>query len=189
MESPRFQRAKVLTLICVWATVWMLLICGVPLTLATIAKAMYNAAFDDFKGEGQTFSESIEEAKLRGTFVCELQPQPQEMTIEGTTVKFQEAWIEERALLTHCFVWFPCNRRIGGYSLCFTLQNGADLKDAPKGFFVANDDEIGFERSISANRPALYCYEMESTNVSQIKVSFLSSRKDKRLRNIVFVQK
>src|SRR5262245_35929807 len=86
---------------------------------ATGVKALANAAFDDFKKEGETKSWSVAEARERGVLVTELAAAPSEVSVPGGRVRFGEIWVEERALSAHKFVWLPGEQRVGGYRLHF----------------------------------------------------------------------
>ncbi|MBN9523822.1 hypothetical protein J0H58_35815 [bacterium] len=82
---------------------------------ATAVKAVLNHLFDDFKARGERESESLDEARERGILVAEVVADPTEAEFPGGRIRFGRAWVEERSLPTHRFVWFPVERRKGGY--------------------------------------------------------------------------
>src|SRR5271169_3173457 len=82
--------------------------------VATLIKSEENSYTEDFKSEGETFSMTMAQAKKRGTLVAELEVTPSELRVDQVTVRFNEAWLEERALSTHRYVWFPYEKRVGG---------------------------------------------------------------------------
>jgi hypothetical protein len=100
-----------------------LLGCLLPLAVAaTVAKHLLNEGFDNFKGELEHRSLSIFEARSKGTLVRELTWDPGAVVVDGKPIAIQEAWIEERHLMTHRFVWFPHAERIGGVNLCVRVD-------------------------------------------------------------------
>lgn len=94
---------------------------------ATAGKALLNAAFDDFKGEGEHKSWDPAESRRRGVLVAELVAVPDAFAVPGGQVRFGQVWVEERSLSTHLLVWLPYEQRIGGYRLSFALDGGQDL--------------------------------------------------------------
>ncbi len=89
--------------------------------------------YDTMRGERHTWS--VEEARRKGTLVCELEVQPAELIVDDRSVRFGKAWLEERSLRTDFLVWFPRYKRVGGYNLYFTLDGGADAVGGMTGGF------------------------------------------------------
>lgn len=105
----------------------------------TGAKALLDSTFDDFKGEGVTYSWSAGEATERGVLVRELAADPSELEIPGGSIRFGHAWIEERSLSTHRLVWFPAEQRVGGYFLYFRFAEIKGVK--PSDLIILRGDE------------------------------------------------
>jgi hypothetical protein len=158
-------------------------------TAATLTKALWNNVFDDFKGTGQTLSGGIQEARKRGTLVAELDVQPNELTVAGRTVRFHEAWLEERSLATHSLVWFPSNKRVGGFNLCFTLAEGDEAFYDVVKCFVVNDKQASVTSIWSYGARPLFVEPLDKPDVSEIRVSLITSWKEVRAKNIRFSPK
>ena len=167
--------------------VWVVL---ATFAMATCAKGVLNAAFDDFKSEGETESWSVDEARERGVLVSEWTAVPPDFQVPGGRVRFGEVWVEERALTTHRFVWFPCERRIGGYRLHFTLAEGKELMEA-KGHFFYRDDVTGV--NVGGHRMSdgrhLYIERLDDPDISAIRLSITRDSDAPRNRDIRFVHK
>jgi hypothetical protein len=86
--------------------------------VATVVKWVINEAFDNFKGEVEHHSWSIAEARSKGTLVRELEWTPRMVAVDGKQIPILEAWIEERHLNGHRYVWIPTAHRLSGTNLC-----------------------------------------------------------------------
>jgi hypothetical protein len=170
--------------------VWLL----VPVILvglacaATAVHAVYNYCFEDFKGRGEYESWSLEEARERGILVTELVAEPRELQVGSGRIQFGQAWIEERSMPTHHFVWLPDERRIGGYRLQFTIAKVTGIRDDAF-YFEANDPKYtlgGFSRSTGGRVVFL---PIDSPDVSGLRLSAVQTRDDPQAKNIRFVPK
>ncbi|QEL13913.1 hypothetical protein [Limnoglobus roseus] len=94
---------------------WLFAALAVACVATTAAKACLNYLSDDFKNRGELESMTIEEARDRRILVTELVAEPNEIVIGGKRVRFARAWIEERSLPGHQLVWFPGERKMGGW--------------------------------------------------------------------------
>lgn len=135
---------------------------------ATAGKALLNAAFDDFKGEGEHKSWDAAESLRRGVLVAELVAVPDVLAVPGGQVRFGQVWVEERSLSTHRFVWLPYEQRIGGYRLSFTLDGGQDLVRAGAAC-LAPDRGAGLGSSTSGPR-TVYHVAFDGRDVPALQV-------------------
>jgi hypothetical protein len=94
---------------------------------ATCVKAVANVFTDGLKGPDYSPCPSAEEAKRRGTWVCDVEVTPARFTWQGHNIAFLEMWEEEIAAPAHFLVWFPCYRRFGGKYMCFRLAEGQEV--------------------------------------------------------------
>jgi hypothetical protein len=92
------------------------------LVVATGVKHFLNTQFDNFKNEAEHRSNSIAEAREKGTLIQELDWQPRDIVVDGQPVVLLEAWIEQRHLHSHRFVWIPSIERLDGTNLCVRYQ-------------------------------------------------------------------
>lgn len=163
----------------VWVVVVVLVFTGI--------QAVLNSLFDDFKGEGVTYSRSTSEARFRGILVTELVADPQELEIAGGRIRFGEAWIEEEALSTHQLVWLPAERRTGDYRLYFTLAdvNGVNAFD----LIFASGDLPSDAWTSSVNGRTIYSLSVGSPDVSGFRMSVIRAWSEPRAKNIRFVPK
>ena len=157
---------------------------------ASIIKSLYNAAFDDFKGAGETESWNVREARSRGVLVKELVAEPAVLSLPGGQIRFGEAWIEERALSTHRLVWFPMERRIGGYRLQFTLVEGEEFMEKD-GLMFIRDNRTG--QSVGGNRSStgmtVYIELLEEPDVADLRLSVVKSFDEPLKYQVRFVPK
>jgi hypothetical protein len=56
---------------------------------------------------------TAEEARNRGTLVCEMSITPRTLALDNQEIQFDEAWIEESVSRDHFLVWFPYYKRLG----------------------------------------------------------------------------
>ncbi len=161
---------------------WVFLI----FALATVVKALLNAGFDDFKGEGTTYSFSAGDAKGRGVLVAELIADPPEVEVGGGSIRFGEAWLEERSLSTHCFVWFPVERRTGGYRLSFTL---AEVKGLNASDLILVPDDAGMDARMSSEGRTIHKVDVDTPDISGLRLSVIRSWSEPRAKNIRFLPK
>ena len=89
---------------------------------ATAVKAGLNYLSDDFKNRGELESLTLEEARDRGILVKALTAEPNELAFDDRRIRVTQAWIEERSLPAHRFVWLPGERRTGGWRLHVTVS-------------------------------------------------------------------
>lgn len=169
-----------------------LLMLGVSL-LALLATTRVKAG-DSFWGwlvpkGGPIYSSDAAEARRRGTLIAELQVEPGELKVAGSSIKFRDAWIEKRAEV----VWDENRRQkriINGYNLTFRLQEGGDELISEKGLFFTVDDEGQCLESLwGPGTPALFVAPMGQDDVSKVRISLLLSWGDRRQKNIKFVRK
>jgi hypothetical protein len=158
--------------------------------IATVGKAILNAASDDFKGYGETESWSVADARDRGVLVAELTAVPNELSVPGGRVRVGEVWVEERALTTHRLVWLPHERRVGGYRLHFSLSEGRELKDAAKLMFVC-DGHRGSSVGGNASSDGRFVYieRLDSADVSDLRIGLVPSFDSPPGETIRFVPK
>jgi hypothetical protein len=128
----------------------------VGIALAIVA---FNSCFGMFEtglGEvgGPFPSHTIEESKRKGTLVSVLQIEPQQIKWHGKILSIKEIWLERRARCTSTivvipfFFEFPQYEVVGGYDVCFNLDQGKDLfmkVDSP--FFVQKGRGAGIRES------------------------------------------
>jgi hypothetical protein len=152
--------------------------------VTTDAKAAWNAAFEDLKGRGEQESDTPDEARERGILVAAVVADPGEVEIPGGRIRFGRAWVEERSLPTHCFVWLPAERRRGGYRLHFTAQVIGG-NESPWPFAVL--DDAGHGQPLVPDDTRVYYLPIESTDVRGVRLSVLQSWKDVRAKNIRFL--
>jgi hypothetical protein len=152
--------------------------------IATATKAFLNHLFDDFKGRGEQESETLAEARERGILVSVVVADPGEVEYQGGRIRFGQAWVEERSLRTHRFIWFPTERRRGGYRLQFTAKlTGGTESEWP----MLVPDDAGYGVSLVPGDTRVYDVPIESPDVLGLRLSVVRSWKDIRSKNIRFV--
>jgi hypothetical protein len=138
---------------------------------------------------GPIYSSNAAEARCRGTLITELQVEPGELKVAGSSIKFQDAWIEKRVEV----VWDENGHRkriINGYNLTFRLQKGGDELISQKHLFFSVDNEgKGLVSLWGPNEPTLFVAPVDKEDVSKIRISLLSNWKERRQKNIKFVRK
>jgi hypothetical protein len=167
--------------------VFYALVVGI-LLLATLVKFLHNLLNADFS---QSYSFSVAEAREKGTLVQELAVDPAELTWHGSRVRFKEAWLERRVIQGHFLVWWPYYRRLGGYDLCFTLdeQSGQAVRHETGAYFTLGDSGTSFASVTSPGQPTLYDKHVLTSEVPEERASLLASQREAREKNIRFLPK
>ena len=161
---------------------------AVPLAaFATGAKALLNAVTEDPKGRGDIESENVAEARGRGVLVAELAAVPSELPAPGGRIRFGEVWVEERALPGHRFVWFPRERRVGGYRLQFTLAEGRELAEGLRMRFRVEGRPDGLA-SVSGEFGTVYYLHLDELDITPVR-AVLTEAPEARPPEVRFVPK
>jgi hypothetical protein len=106
---------------------------------------------------------TAEEAKQRGTWVCNLAVTPARVTWQGHDIAFKEAWVEEAAAPDHFLVWPQYYRRIGWKYLCFTLAEGQELFSNPASpHFRLEGEQSGFAIDLTGGRQTYFHWSDDS---------------------------
>jgi hypothetical protein len=124
---------------------------------------------------GPSYSFSMDQAKKRGTFVCQIEIVPKKMSVHGTEFCFGPAWLEKL--------------QDGRYALCFLLEQGTDaFWVVPYPYFVLGDRGSSFKMHCWSKR--ILCVDFVGTaEVSALRASLLTGSKEDRPKNIKFVPK
>ena len=132
------------------------------------------------KGSPEDYSWSIAEAREKGTFLCELVPEPTRFDWQGATIQFNECWIEKRHIEDYALVWIRTRRSLAGYNICFTLSQGEHLirgvAQAPSFFLDAASS--GFMSSSIAGKPVLFSYMIPDKRSESFRLSLSLSGAD-----------
>jgi hypothetical protein len=129
-----------------------------------------------FQNRGQLqYSWSIAEAKKRGTLVSEVEILPKFLSFAGNKITFSEAWLER------------CPD--GEYALCFRVERGKEIfEKEPSPFLVRGERNAGFIEH--HGRGWLQFVErLESADLSSVRASLVQNWKEKRSKDIRFIQK
>ena len=155
------------------------------LMLATAVKLVHNVLYGDFP---QSYSFTVAEARDKGTLVREMTAQPPELTWRGVRVHFNEVWLARRAIEDHFLVWWPYFRGLGGYDLCFTLDERSDqaLRAKDRAFFVLGEGGRAFGTLSGPGHPTLYSLTVPAPDGELEAASIVGSWKDAREKHIRF---
>jgi hypothetical protein len=133
---------------------------------------------------------SVKEARERGTLIAELDITPRTLEINGQTIEFDEAWIEEAADPDHHFVWFSYYRRVGYYYLCFTISRGHEaFNGVEPPFFVIEGDDGSVGTSFVRGQVYQFTKQRESADLSTLRMSLMRSWDDERTNDILIRRK
>jgi len=120
-------------------------------------------------------SVSVEESKKSNKFVRESKPIPGEFSADDRTIKIKECWIEERTRIKHDFVLFRRIEKIGGYYLCFTLEDSVPASKPGISYqFRREGSGYGFAKS----KGIVYFDELASINIGKEEIRVALMRKE-----------
>jgi hypothetical protein len=112
------------------------------LVIATILKFWFNIAADNgLNWDDPQSSESS--SRLKGIYVCPVQAIPRTFLWNGTSISFQEIWIEHRVHTDHPYVWLWRTTPSGGDYLCFTISPKHLITAPASPFFVCDEGDFG----------------------------------------------
>jgi hypothetical protein len=112
------------------------------LFIATLFKVVVNLMEDN----GVNWDDpqrSVSSSQHKGIYVCSVQATPRTFPWNGTTVSFQEIWIEHRVHTDHPFVWLWRITPSGGDYLCFTISPKHLVTSPAPLFFVCDEGDFG----------------------------------------------
>jgi hypothetical protein len=179
-------RQRAVDILVTWA-----LCIAVVLIIATVLKWGWNRVFENPSGEIESFSHSSAEAAKRGTLHCRVGVSPNPVSWKGKTIRFREAWVEERFLNSHFLAWFPYAKRVGDYNLCFTLEQGDDVLWGSSAPICVLGESGGASFWISATRekPLLFFTEIDPDLTEEVSASLIERGhwRDPRPKDIHFV--
>jgi hypothetical protein len=149
--------------------------------LALVMVVAWNATLSfDKVPFAHSVSRSARESKARGLWVSSLVASPAELNTPKQTVHVDAAWVESRSHRTER-LWGAAERRLGGYTLCFTLAEGSLDHDY---FFVPDDSGVG----VAENGGTIYTTDVrEPSDIANLRLSLVSSWQDPRSKNIRFI--
>jgi hypothetical protein len=129
---------------------------------------------------GATPSVTVSESKARGVWVVSLRAVPAKLTLPAKTVHIDAAWVEARSHRTER-IWGFSERRLDGYSLCFTLFEG---RIGYPYYFVPDDDGAGVGE---IGLPTRYATDLkDAADATRLRLSLISGH-EPRAKNIQFV--
>jgi len=111
------------------------------LFIATILKLLFNAAGDNGVAWDDPQPSALS-SQRKGVYVCSVQATPRTFVWNGTTVSFQEIWIEHRVHTDHPYIWLSRTTPSGGDYLCFAT-NPEHLVKGTSPFFVCDEGDFG----------------------------------------------
>jgi hypothetical protein len=113
------------------------------LFIATIVKFLFDLAEAD-KPAWDAAQHSIISSRIKGFYVCPVQATPRTFQWNGTTISFQEIWIERRVHTDHPYIWLWRTTLSGGDYLCFTISPKHLITGPPfSPFFVCDEGDFG----------------------------------------------
>ena len=148
--------------------------------LAVLLVAAFNTPAElDKVPSAHTVSRSASEAKARGIWVASYVASPPEVRTSTQTVHIASAWLESQSHRRQMLLG-PSERRLGGYTLCFTLAEG---RLRPDHFFVPDDSGVG----VAENGGTIYTTDIhEPADIADLRLSLVSSWQEPRSKNIRF---
>src|ERR1044072_752875 len=127
---------------------------------------------------GREYSSSAKEARRRATLISEVDIVPRTFKWKQYQVSFGQAWIEKS--------------KSGGWYLCFHIDEGKEALSSwneESGFFVLGDEESSILVHHFRDSRTLAVQYLESTEISNVRLSFVSGFKDQRQKNFRAIAK
>jgi hypothetical protein len=127
---------------------------------------------------GREYSCSVSEARKRRTLISEVEITPSSFKWQQTQVSIGQAWIEK------------C--KDGGCYLCFRIESGKEAVcswNENAGFFVLGDEGSGVRTHHFRDSRILAVQYLESLDLSNVRMSFVGSFKERRLKNFRVARK
>jgi hypothetical protein len=112
------------------------------LFVATIFKGLFNLSEDNGLNWDDPQASELS-SHFKGIYVCPVQATPRTFEWNGTTISFQEIWIERRVHTDHPYVWLWRTVPSGGDYLCFTISPKHFITAPASPFFVCDEGDFG----------------------------------------------
>jgi hypothetical protein len=130
-------------------------------------------------GDKWQHSESIAEAKKRGTFLSEVEIIPNRWNLAGKEITFEAAWLER----------MPDGYFLGPFALSFRIDQGKEvIREGLSLGLVLGEKREGFLQT-SNPRYVQYTEFLDSDDLTHLRASLVKDYDEERQKNIRFVRK